>query len=162
MVTSILQNVDGTLILLKLYSYQKLVVIQHRVQILDPLWIDIPVKDDPLPLVDLAPHVVNDATEHVGEQTVTPLARVRVQHAVQCFLRHSLGIDDMSNSFDSFVKLESFQEDAPSAGFAGTGWADHHQTWKTEDINLDYISAVRSTCFKAGKLIWKVFDLTLT
>ena len=125
--TNINQYSDGS-VLFKWYSYQKLVVIEHRVQILDPLRIDIPVKDDPLPLVDLAPHVVNDTTEHVGKQPVTPLSRVRVQHTVQRFLRHGLGVDDVGNSFDSFVKLESFQENAPSARFAGSGWPDHHQT----------------------------------
>jgi hypothetical protein len=58
--------------------YQQLVVVEDRVEVLDPLGVDVSVEDDPLPLVDLASHVVDDSTEDVGEQTVTPLAGVWV------------------------------------------------------------------------------------
>ena len=37
-----------------------LVVIQHAVQVLNPLWVHIPIKDDPLSLVELTTHIVND------------------------------------------------------------------------------------------------------
>ena len=40
---------------------QQLVVVQHRVEILHPLWVHIAVKDDPLALLQLPAHVVNDS-----------------------------------------------------------------------------------------------------
>lgn len=39
---------------------QELVVIQHRVQVLHPLRVHVAVEDDPLALLQLAPHVVDD------------------------------------------------------------------------------------------------------
>lgn len=39
---------------------EQLVVIQHGVEVLHPLRIHVTVKDDPLSLVDLPSHVVND------------------------------------------------------------------------------------------------------
>ena len=39
---------------------QQLVVVKDTVQVLHPLWINIAIKNDPLPLVDLTTHIVND------------------------------------------------------------------------------------------------------
>lgn len=39
---------------------KQLVVVQYRVEVLHPLRVYITVKDDPLPLVDLSTHIVND------------------------------------------------------------------------------------------------------
>ena len=41
---------------------EHLVVIKHAVQVLYPLWINITIKDDPLPFVDLTTHIVNDSS----------------------------------------------------------------------------------------------------
>jgi hypothetical protein len=64
--------------------YQELVVVEHGVEVLDPLRIDVAVEDDPLPLVDLAPHVVYDPTEDVREEAVAPLACVWVLGPILC------------------------------------------------------------------------------
>ena len=37
------------------------------------LGVDVAVEDDPLPLVDLAAHVVHDPPQDVREETVPPL-----------------------------------------------------------------------------------------
>jgi len=39
---------------------EQLVVIQHRVQVLHPLWVHVAVEYDPLALLQLPAHVVND------------------------------------------------------------------------------------------------------
>lgn len=39
---------------------QQLVVIQHRVQVLDPLGVHVAVEDNPLALLQLTSHVVDD------------------------------------------------------------------------------------------------------
>lgn len=39
---------------------EQLVVVQHRVEILYPLGVHVTIKDDPLPFLQLASHVVND------------------------------------------------------------------------------------------------------
>ena len=41
---------------------EHLVVIKHTVQVLHPLWINITIKDDPLPFVDLTTDIVNDSS----------------------------------------------------------------------------------------------------
>ena len=46
---------------------QKLVVIQHTVQILNPLWVHISVEYDPLSLVELTTYIVYDPIVGVGE-----------------------------------------------------------------------------------------------
>lgn len=55
-----------------------LVVIQHAVQVLNPLWVHIPIKDDPLSLVELTTHIVNDP----GRRTTTNKASIyqKIQH----------------------------------------------------------------------------------
>lgn len=40
---------------------EQLVVIQHRVEIFHPLWVDIAVKDDPLAFLQFTSNVVNDS-----------------------------------------------------------------------------------------------------
>ena len=68
---------------LKTINLQEFVVIEHRVQVFNPLRIDIPVKDDPLPLVDFTADVIDDLAQNVREQTVCPFARVWIEHTVQ-------------------------------------------------------------------------------
>ena len=41
---------------------EHLVVIKHTVQVLHPLWINITIKDDPLPFVNLTTDIVNDSS----------------------------------------------------------------------------------------------------
>ena len=109
-------------------NYQEFVVVEDRVEVLDPLGVNVAVENDPLPLVDLASHVVDDPSEDVREEAVAPLARVRVQDSVERLLRHGLGVDDMSNSFDAFVKLQGLQQDSPGGRLAGARRAHHHET----------------------------------
>ena len=39
---------------------EQLVVVQHAVEVLHPLRVHVPIKDDPLTLVQLSPHVVQN------------------------------------------------------------------------------------------------------
>ena len=47
---------------------EKLVVVQHRVEVLHPLGVHVSVKHDPLPLATLPPHVVDDPAGGEGER----------------------------------------------------------------------------------------------
>lgn len=40
---------------------EELVVIQDRVEIFHPLWVNVAIKDDPLTLLQLTTHVVNNS-----------------------------------------------------------------------------------------------------
>ena len=57
---------------------QQLAVVEHRVEILDPLRVDVAVEDDPLTLADLAAHVVDDLAQRMREQTCKQRARACV------------------------------------------------------------------------------------
>ncbi len=57
---------------------EQLVHVQHAVQVLHPLRVHVPVKDDPLTLVQLPAHIVNNLAQDVREQSVRPLPGVRV------------------------------------------------------------------------------------
>jgi len=41
---------------------EHLVVIEHTVQVLHPLWVNITIKDDPLSFIDLTTNIVNDSS----------------------------------------------------------------------------------------------------
>ena len=41
---------------------EHLVIIEHTVQVLHPLWVNITIKDDPLSFVDLTTDIVNDSS----------------------------------------------------------------------------------------------------
>lgn len=45
---------------LAIWQSQQLVVVQHGVKVLHPLWVDITIKDDPLALLQLTSHIVDD------------------------------------------------------------------------------------------------------
>lgn len=45
---------------LTIWQGKKLVIIQHRVEVLHPLWVYISVKDNPLAFIDLTTYIVYD------------------------------------------------------------------------------------------------------
>jgi hypothetical protein len=57
---------------------EQLVNVQHAVQVLHPLRIHVPVKYNPLALVQLTAHIVDNLAQDVREQSVRPLPGVRV------------------------------------------------------------------------------------
>ena len=59
-----LTHVGGDAEPLPVRQGQQLVVVEHRVEVLHPLGVDVAVEDDPLSLPDLTPHVVYDPTQH--------------------------------------------------------------------------------------------------
>ena len=65
---------------------KKFVVIQDRVQILNPIRVHISVEYDPLAFARLASHVVNNLTQDVSEKTVSPLTSVGVKASIQIIL----------------------------------------------------------------------------
>ena len=90
---------------------KQLVVVQDGVEVLHPLGVDVAVKDDPLSLVNLTPDVVDNAAEDVGEQAITPLPRVGVQHSVELLLGQGLGVDHVGHTLHAFQSLQSLQQD---------------------------------------------------
>ncbi len=57
---------------------EQLVHVQHAVQVLHPLRIHVPVKDNPLAFVQLPAHIVDNLAQDVREQSVRPLPGVKV------------------------------------------------------------------------------------
>ena len=57
---------------------EQLVHVQHAVQVLHPLRVHVAVKDNPLALVQLPAHIVDNLAQDVREQSVRPLPGVRV------------------------------------------------------------------------------------
>ena len=43
---------------------EKFVVVQHRVQVLHPLWVHVTIKDDPLSLGQFSTYIVNDSAQY--------------------------------------------------------------------------------------------------
>ena len=88
------------------------------VQILNPHRIYIPVKYDPLALVQLAAHIVDNLAQDVREQPVRPLPGVGVQHAVQVLLGEGLGVDDVGHALLALDALQGLEQDSPCSTLA--------------------------------------------
>ena len=107
---------------------EEFAVVKHGIEVLHPIRIDVAVEDDPLPLAALSTNVVDDFAQSVREQSVAPLASVRVETSVQRLLRDRLGVDDVRNTLDAFDALERLEEDSPCATLARTTRSNHHET----------------------------------
>ena len=61
---------------------QKFVVIEHRVEVLGPLWVDIAIKYDPVASGRLTSNVVDDSSEDASEDTISPLCGCRIEFTI--------------------------------------------------------------------------------
>jgi hypothetical protein len=98
------------------------------VEVLNPLGVDVAVKDDPVTLRALRTHVVHNLAEDVREESIVPLAGRRVERPVQRLLRDGLGIDHVRDAFGTRETLECGEEDAPGGRLSRRGGTDHHQS----------------------------------
>jgi len=106
---------------------EELVHIKHRVEILNPFRVYVAVEDDPLTLVQLPSHIVNDLPKNVGEQTIRPLPGIGVKDSVEVLLAQSLGVDHMRHPFNALQPLQGFEEHFPGSGLARPTRANHHE-----------------------------------
>lgn len=63
----------------------------------------------------------------MGEEAVVPLARRRIQRAVERFLRDRLGVDNVRDALDTRQSLESGEEDSPGGRLPRRRRTNHHQ-----------------------------------
>jgi hypothetical protein len=98
------------------------------IQVLDPLGIDIPVENDPVPLPALTTDVIYDLSKDVGKQAVVPFSGGGIQGSVQRILMHRLGVNDIRDTLGTVKPLKGREEDIPGVGLSGTRRADHHET----------------------------------
>eukprot|EP00962_Isochrysis_galbana_P019611 scaffold5708_cov107-Isochrysis_galbana.AAC.11 len=98
------------------------VVVEHRVERLDPLGINIAVADDPaLDIRKLLHHLAGGG----GQHAIEPLARVVVHDAEQLVARHRLWVHHVRR--DRAAKLgERELEHTPHGRLAAARRADHH------------------------------------
>ena len=92
---------------------QQFVVVKHRVQVLDPLRIDITIKDDPVTLAIFATQVVDNLAKNASEQAIGPFAGCVVQGTVQLLFRHDFRIDHMADALYTIGCLERIQKRPP-------------------------------------------------
>ena len=102
-------------------------MISIPVEVLNPDGIHVTVKDDPLPLVKLPTHVVNNLTQDVRKQSVCPFPGVGIQHPVQVLLGQGLGVDHVGHALNTLQALQCLEEDAPGRRLAGAAGPHHHQ-----------------------------------
>ena len=117
---------------------KSLVIVKHRVHILNPDRIDRAIEHRPHPILTLALVLRwnGSPTHQLGSQTVRPLLRVQVDFAVQLAHRNGFRVDDVV--FDDLVVfafvafLPEFghcvSENFETSSLAGTRVADQHHT----------------------------------
>ena len=98
------------------------------VQVLDPLRIDITIKDNPVTFTTLTMNVVDDLTQSVNEETVVPLTSSGVKSTIERVLVHSLGVNDIRDALHSVETFQRSQEDLPRITLATAGGPNHHDT----------------------------------
>ena len=74
------------------HETQLLVVVEHRVHVLDPDGVDGSVEDDPLAIGRV---LLRKGAEEARQHTVAPLVRHRIELTVQLAHRHRLRVDDL-------------------------------------------------------------------
>eukprot|EP00968_Pinguiococcus_pyrenoidosus_P008406 scaffold602_cov298-Pinguiococcus_pyrenoidosus.AAC.10 len=123
-------NVGGNGKPLAVWQRQQFVVIQHRVEVLRPLRIDVAIKDDPVQTVRGSALVVEDLSEDAREDTIRPLQGRRIQDAVQLLLVHGLGVYHMHlDLVNGRVDLTVVVPQEPQGlGLAGTRRANEHDS----------------------------------
>eukprot|EP00965_Chrysotila_dentata_P228878 6196860-Pleurochrysis_carterae.AAC.1 len=98
------------------------VVVEDRVERLDPLRVDVPVADDPrLDLGRLAHHLARARRQHAVE----PLASVHVHVAEQLLARHRLWVHHVLGDALPELRQRDAQH-APHGRLAAARRADHH------------------------------------
>ena len=92
---------------------ERLVVVEHGVEVLGPLRVDVAVEDDPVALAQLPEVVRAHRADDGREQAVGPLERRRVQLAEEQLLvvrRHErLGVDDVGDARDAVESFETLE-----------------------------------------------------
>ena len=116
---------------------EEVVVVEHRVERLDPLGVDVAVADNPRAHLGRLAH---DLARGGGEHAVEPLARVHVHVAEQLLARHALRVHHVRG--DLLPELgERRTQHVPDRRLAASGGADdddahplHRRLVELEDL----------------------------
>mmetsp|Transcript_40202 Transcript_40202/g.45967 ORF Transcript_40202/g.45967 Transcript_40202/m.45967 type:complete len:475 (-) Transcript_40202:626-2050(-) len=107
---------------------QQFVIIEDGIKILGPFGVDITIEDDPMTFAALTSNIVENLSQDLGENTISPFQSGRIQPTIQFFLVDSLGIDNVRFSLDSINTLDGFHENLPTGSLTTTNGSDHHNT----------------------------------
>ena len=105
---------------------EELVIVHHRVHVLDPHRVHVSVEHDPPNLVTPGRQRLAERSEVVGQDAVSPIARLRVHLSVELSHGLRLGVDDVDLGVPPHLGLRP-GEGIDDDGLAAAGVTHHHR-----------------------------------